>query len=89
LEFRKANADADSEGAGRTVKARFLSADGLSLDTDITYPPFPRMARWMKPPMNSSVLDSGEISIKRVTRERHYELTGKDSDGIWIYEEIV
>lgn len=78
------------QGQGRfVVKAKFISADGLTLETTIPYPPLPRIRR---PLMNKRLtlipVENPDISVETVIQTRNYEFTGI-RDNIAIYEEMI
>ncbi len=64
---------------------RFVSADGLSLETDVGNDPPLRLRRALYPPARS-LDDYDKEALQFQTRD--YERTYKNDHGVWLYEEI-
>ena len=71
------------------VNAKFISADGLSLETTIQYPPLLRIRRpLMNKRLSVTPIDLSETSLEGVIQTRDYDFTGM-KNGVAIYEEII
>ncbi len=66
---------------------RFVSADGLSLETEVGNNPAPRLRRALYPPARTAA-DYDNLTTAPGFRTRDYERRYKNDHGIWIYEEI-